>query len=112
MADVDRLIHEPVRLKVMSVLDGVKEADFTFLTTALGLTNGNLSSHVDRLTQAEYVDVSKSFRGKMPRTTLRITAKGRKALNDYWKALERIRELANEGEPTRSYLINRQKATR
>jgi DNA-binding transcriptional ArsR family regulator len=99
MADVDRIIHEPARLKVMSVLDGVKEADFTFLTTALGLTNGNLSSHIDRLEKAKYVDVKKSFQGKMPRTTLCITGEGRDALNAYWEALERIRQLKpNEKE--------------
>ncbi len=93
MGDVDRIIHEPVRLKVMSVLDGVKNADFTFLTTALGLTNGNLSSHIDRLEKANYVAVKKSFQGKMPRTTLSITESGRAALNAYWEELERIRRL-------------------
>lgn len=93
MPEVDRVIHEPVRLKVMSVLDGIKEADFTFLTTALGLTNGNLSSHIDRLEKAKYVEVKKAFQGKMPHTTIRMTKAGRKALNGYWKELERIRQL-------------------
>jgi DNA-binding MarR family transcriptional regulator len=99
MAGIDRIIHEPARLKVMTVLDGVKEADFTFLTTALGLTNGNLSSHIDRLEKADYVNVRKSFQGKMPRTTLSITPAGRDALHQYWEELERIRRLKPDSPP-------------
>lgn len=99
MAAIDRIIHEPARLKVMSVLDGVKDADFTFLTTALGLTNGNLSSHIDKLEKANYVEVRKSFQGKMPRTTLSITQAGRNALHQYWEELERIRRIKPDAKP-------------
>ena len=55
MSEIDRVIHEPVRLQIMSVLTGVDRADFTFMLTTLGLSKGNLSSHVDKLERAGYV---------------------------------------------------------
>ena len=76
------------------LLSGAESADFNFLLSTLGLTRGNLSSHVDRLEQAGYVRVTKSFNGKMPHTEYRLAAAGRKALKAYWQGLEKIRELA------------------
>ena len=61
MSEIDRVIHEPVRLKIMSVLSGVDAADFTFMRTTLALSKGNLSSHIDKLEQAGYLKVRKSF---------------------------------------------------
>ena len=96
MAGLDRVIHEPARLRIMSVLSGVDEVDFNFLLTALGLTKGNLSCHVDRLEQTGYVAVKKAFNGKIPRTSYRITSDGRGALEAYWRELEEIRALQNK----------------
>ena len=91
MSDLDRVIHEPVRLRIVAVLAGVDVADFKFLLTTLGLSNGNLSSHIDKLERAGYVRVKKSFSGKLPHTDYRLTSAGRKALQKYWTALEEIR---------------------
>jgi DNA-binding transcriptional ArsR family regulator len=91
MTELDRIIHEPVRLRIMAVLSGVDRADFKFLLSTLGLSKGNLASHVDKLERAGYVEVHKSFQGKMPHTEYRLTATGRSALEGYWTALDAIR---------------------
>ena len=91
MNEIDRVIHEPVRLQIMSVLTGVDKADFTFMRTTLGLSKGNLSSHVDKLEQANYVKVHKSFNGKLTLTEYSLTKKGQKALAAYWDALDTLR---------------------
>ena len=91
MTDIDRVIHEPVRLQILSILTGVDLADFKFFLSTLGLSRGNLSSHVDKLQRAGYVEVQKSFNGKIPHTNYRLTDGGRKALADYWTALDQIR---------------------
>jgi DNA-binding transcriptional ArsR family regulator len=52
MKDIDRIVHEPVRLRILSILTGVDLADFKFLVTTLGLSKGNLSSHIDKLERA------------------------------------------------------------
>ena len=86
MTDIDRVIHEPVRLRILSILTGVDMVDFTFLVSTLGLSRGNLSSHMDKLERAGYVEIQKGFNGKIPRTEYHITDNGRKALSDYWIA--------------------------
>ncbi len=93
MPELDRVIHEPARLRILMVLSGAEEADFNFLLTALGMTKGNLSSHMDRLEQAGYVEIQKSFEGKIPHTGYRLTAAGRKALSKYWTELDKIRSI-------------------
>ena len=93
MADVDRIIHEPARLRIVTLLSGVESADFNFLLSTLGLTRGNLSSHMDRLEKAAYVEVAKQFRGKTPHTDYTLTAAGRQALEAYWDELAAIRRL-------------------
>ena len=94
MNELDRTIHEPARLRIVMLLSGAESADFNFLLSTLGLTRGNLSSHVDRLEQAGYVRVTKSFNGRVPHTEYRLTAAGRKALKAYWQGMENIRRLA------------------
>ncbi len=87
LAGLDKLIHEPGRLAVISHLSVVEEADFLFLLDQTRLTRGNLSSHMAKLEEAGYVLVSKSFVEKMPRTTYRLTSRGRKAFDAYRKEL-------------------------
>lgn len=99
MNDLDRTIHEPARLRIMTILSGIDAADFNFLLETLGLTKGNLSSHMDRLEKAGYVDVTKSFKGKLPHTEFRLTKAGRDALAEYWAGLDAIRSL-REGSGT------------
>jgi DNA-binding transcriptional ArsR family regulator len=91
MSELDRVIHEPVRLRIMAILSGVDRADFKFMLSTLGLSKGNLASHMDRLEQAGYVEIQKSFNGKMPHTEYRLTETGRIALTKYWTELDAIR---------------------
>ena len=91
MSEMDRVIHEPVRLRIMAILSGVDRADFKFMLSTLGLSKGNLASHVDKLERAGYVAVEKSFNGKLPHTEYRLTDAGRTALADYWAAMDVIR---------------------
>lgn len=90
---VDKLVHEPARLGILSVLEGQKEADFQFLQSVLGLTKGNLSSHLSKLEAAGLIRVTKVFQGKLPRTMQEITPAGRAALKRHWEQLDAIRNL-------------------
>lgn len=89
----DRLIHEPARLRILSILTGVDAADFNFLQSTLGLTKGNLSSHMDKLEKADYVRVNKSFNGRVPHTEYVATEIGREALEQYWRDMDAIRRI-------------------
>ncbi|MDP6468470.1 MAG: transcriptional regulator [Pirellulaceae bacterium] len=93
MTDLDRIIHEPVRLRIMMVLSGVDLADFKFLLSTLSLTKGNLSSHMEKLERAGYVEVRKVFNGKIPHTDYGLTKAGRRALTKHWLTLDKIRAL-------------------
>ncbi len=88
MTELDRVIHEPARLRIVALLAGVEEADFLWLLRESALTKGNLSSHLARLEEAGYVAVEKSFRGKIPLTLLRLTETGREAFGDYKRAMK------------------------
>ena len=79
---LDPLLHSELRLAVMSILAGVDEADFTYLKKQTGATSGN------KLTAAGYITVEKGFKGKMPRTTCKITPAGQDAFNQYVEALK------------------------
>ena len=83
VGDIDRLIHEPVRLLVLAHLYVVESADFLFLMNQLGLTFGNLSSHMSKLEEAGYISVEKEFVDKKPLTRLSLTDSGRAAFDDY-----------------------------
>jgi DNA-binding transcriptional ArsR family regulator len=90
MTEIDRVIHEPARLLVVGLLNGVKEADFLWLLHESGLTRGNLSSHLAKLEEAGYVEIEKTFRGKIPLTILRLTRAGRAAFAGYRKAMSSL----------------------
>jgi DNA-binding transcriptional ArsR family regulator len=81
--DVDRVVHEPARLAILTVLGEADEVEFRFLERVTGLSRGNLSSHASKLESAGYIDVRKEFRGRMPVTSYRITDAGRAALTAY-----------------------------
>ncbi|MBP5566385.1 MAG: transcriptional regulator [Bacteroidales bacterium] len=85
---LDPLLHSELRLAVMSILAGVDEADFTFIKNQTGATSGNLSVQIDKLTSAGYITVEKGFKGKMPRTTCKITPAGQEAFAKYVEALK------------------------
>jgi DNA-binding transcriptional ArsR family regulator len=84
---LDRLVHEPARLVILTVLAEAEEVEFRFLERVSGLTKGNLSSHISKLEEAGYLAVKKFFRGKLPTTSLKITRSGRSALKRYREQL-------------------------
>lgn len=97
LSDLDRLIHEPARLLIMSVLYTAEQADFTYLLTETGLTRGNLSSHLSRLEEAGYITIEKTFRGKVPQTLCSLTAQGKTAFETYRSQLKELsRRLSGE----------------
>ena len=92
MAALDRLIHEPARLAIMTALSACQSADFLFLQRLTGLTKGNLSSHLSKLEEAELVQIDKQFIGKMPNTQASLTAKGHASIERHWQQLEALRK--------------------
>lgn len=86
--ELDPLLHAQLRLAVMSILIGVKEAEFTYLKEQTQSTAGNLSVQLTKLKDAGYITVEKSFRDNYPLTQCSITPKGRKAFTDYVDALQ------------------------
>ena len=100
MNEPDANIHQPTRLRIMALLSGVREADFNFLLSTLGLTNGNLSVQTGKLEEAGYVEITKSFVGKMPHTVYRLTDLGRARLNEYWAAIDALRAVAQQPNAT------------
>ncbi|MCJ7680567.1 MAG: transcriptional regulator [Candidatus Aminicenantes bacterium] len=93
ISQLDPVIHSKVRLGIMSILVSVKEASFTYLKTAIGTTDGNLSVSLAKLVAMAYIKVKKSHQGKKPLTTCIVTAKGRNAFARYVKALDSILHL-------------------
>lgn len=85
--DLDRLIHEPARLSIMTNLYVVESANATYLLQQTGLTWGNLGSHLAKLEAAGYVEIVKGFKGKQPQTTIAVTKRGRAALLQYRERL-------------------------
>ena len=90
--NINRLIHEPTRLMIMSQLYVVESADFLFLQHQLQITPGNLSAHLSKLEEAEYVEIVKEFIERKPHTALKLTKKGRVAFNDYRKNIKKVFE--------------------
>ena len=83
IAGLDRVIHEPGRMMIVALLAAVEECDFLYLLRETELNKGNLSSHLAKLEEAGYVEIEKTYRGKVPQTLLRLTAAGRKAFEQY-----------------------------
>jgi len=90
LRNIDRLIHEPARLMIMTQLYVVESADFLFLQNQLQMTPGNLSSHLSKLEEAGYVEIVKEFIERKPHTALKLTKTGRDAFKEYQQNLKRI----------------------
>lgn len=86
--DLDPILHSQLRLAVVSLLIGVKEAEFTFIKEKTNATAGNLSVQIQKLKEAGYVEVIKQFKDNYPQTICKITEKGIAAFEDYVKALQ------------------------
>ncbi len=88
--DLDRIIHEPARLKIMTHLYIVEQGDFIYLMHQTGLTRGNLSTHMSKLEEAGYIEVIKEFVDRKPLTMLRLTSKGREAFQNYRRNMSQV----------------------
>jgi DNA-binding HxlR family transcriptional regulator len=90
ISEIDRVIHEPGRLMIIAILSSVKQADFLYLLHETEMNKGTLSSHLARLEESEYVQITKTYRGKVPQTLLQLTPLGRNAFAQYRKNLKKI----------------------
>jgi DNA-binding transcriptional ArsR family regulator len=91
IAELDKLVHEPARLAILTALAACSSADFLFLQRLTGLTRGNLSAHLSKLEEAGLVQIGKRFIGKVPNTQVRLTSAGRSAVERHWRQLENLR---------------------
>jgi len=87
ISSLDRVIHEPARLALMSILYAANQADFLYLLRESGLTKGNLSAHLGKLEAVGYIEIEKGYVGKLPHTLCRMTEAGRRAFENYRKQL-------------------------
>ncbi|MCA8979106.1 MAG: transcriptional regulator [Planctomycetes bacterium] len=87
---LDKLVHEPLRLAILTTLSVNASMAFTELRDALQATDGNVSVHSRKLEEAGYISCKKGFDGRTPRTTFKITAKGRRALGEYLDHMEAL----------------------
>jgi DNA-binding MarR family transcriptional regulator len=96
LAALDRLIYEPIRLRIVSALAVNKSLTFSELKKLLETTDGNLSVHARKLEEAEYIVCTKSFEGRMPKTQYRLTETGRRALEKYLNHMEALIQAIRE----------------
>ena len=101
LANLDRTVHDPARLAILTALSACERADFLFLLRITGLTKGNLSSHLSKLEQAGLVEIEKRFVGKKTQTLARLTDAGREGLTSYWQEMETLRERAASWRPSK-----------
>jgi DNA-binding MarR family transcriptional regulator len=94
LAALDKTIHEPARLAILTALSACRRAQFRYLLAITGLTPGNLSMHVTKLEQKGLVDVEKGFAGKYPTTAVRLTKAGRDAITRHWQQLHDLEKAA------------------
>jgi len=93
MAELDNIIHQPVRLRIMSslaALDSDEQVDFVQLRKILKVTDGNLGAHLAKLEKARYIRIHKAFIARKPRTFVSVTGKGRDAFEEHIAALKEI----------------------
>jgi DNA-binding transcriptional ArsR family regulator len=86
--ELDPLLHNQLRLSIMSLLISIESAEFNFLLEKTGSTRGNLSVQINKLKEGDYIDVKKSFRNNYPLTTCKVTPKGIDAFEKYVEALQ------------------------
>lgn len=93
LKELDPLLHSQIRLAIVSILMGVDEAQFNYLKEKTETTAGNLSFQLSKLKEANYIKVSKGFKDNYPLTTVRMTAKGKKAFEAYVLAMKQYLQL-------------------
>lgn len=87
LGDLDQVIHAPARLNILLGLFVVESMDYVFLKNQTGLSWGNLATHLGKLEEAGYVEITKGYQGKKPQSTIKLTPQGRAAFRDYKKVL-------------------------
>jgi DNA-binding transcriptional ArsR family regulator len=102
LADLDRLVHDPSRLAILTALSACEKADFIFLLNITRLTKGNLSSHLSKLEHGGLVEIQKVFEGKQPVTYVMLTLEGREGLAEHWKRLDAIRRGTKTWRPLKA----------
>jgi DNA-binding MarR family transcriptional regulator len=90
LVDIDQTIHASARLMILSYLYVVDSVDYVFLVRMTGLTWGNLATHLTKLEQAGYVEITKTFRGKKPHSVVHLTAAGRQAFREYKRNMQQV----------------------
>jgi DNA-binding transcriptional ArsR family regulator len=105
LANLDRMVHDPARLSILTALSACERADFLFLQRITGLTKGNLSSHLSKLEEAGLVEIEKRFVEKKTQTLVRLSGAGRGTVESYWKEMEEIRESAARWQPRNAALV-------
>ena len=99
LADLDKLVHEPARLALLTALRACERADFLYLQRLTGLTKGNLSSHLAKLEASGYVRIIKRFEQKKPVTYVELTLEGEQAVDAHWDHLAALRDGARDWSP-------------
>ena len=94
LANLDRRVHDPARLSILTALSACERADFLFLQRITGLTKGNLSSHLSKLEEAGLVETEKRFVNKKTQTLVRLTGGGRETIESYWKEIQELSKSA------------------
>ena len=88
--EIDQVIHQTIRTRIMALLLGREECDFSGIKNALKITDGHMSTHMKILIDENYVEMEKAFVNNKPRTTYRLTKLGKKKLGEYLKVLKKI----------------------
>jgi DNA-binding transcriptional ArsR family regulator len=96
MSSLDRLVHEPARLAILTALSACKGCDYVFLQSLTALTQGNLSGHLSKLEEGGLVELVKGYKGRVPQTTVRLTAKGRTTIDRHWRRLRELHSAARQ----------------
>lgn len=99
LAGLDRLIHEPARLAILTALASSEMVDYLFLQRLTGLTGGNISSHLAKLEEAGLVQLEKQFVDKKPNTQVRITDEGKRAITRHWQQLDELHRSSKSWKP-------------
>lgn len=87
---LDKIIHQPARLAILTALTSCIPVDFTFLQQLTGITQGNLSGHLLKLEEAKLIEIKKQIVKKRPNTTVKLTTLGKKSIEDYWQQIEQL----------------------
>jgi DNA-binding transcriptional ArsR family regulator len=104
LAHLDRRVHDPARLAILTALSACERADFLFLQRITGLTKGNLSSHLAKLQEAALIEIEKRLLEKRTQTLVRLSCTGREAVEGYWREMEELRASAVRWRPANALL--------